>query len=52
MDDLILITNIIKYFLSYPLLIFGFTVSLDSVILGTILLSVAINFLFKIFGGD
>lgn len=52
MDDLILITNIIKYFLSYPFSVFGFTITLGSVILGTFLLSVSISFVLKFFGGD
>lgn len=52
MDDLILITNIIKRFLSYPLPIFGFTITLGSFILGTFLLSIAISFVTKFFGGN
>ncbi len=52
MNDLILITNIVKRFLSYPLPIFGFTITLGSVILGTFILSIAISFVVKFFRGD
>ena len=52
MEDLILITDFIKYVLSLPLHIFGFTFSISAIILGTMILSIAIGFVVHIFGGD
>lgn len=52
MEDLILITDFIKYVLSLPLSIFGFTFSLGTVVLSTMILSIAVGFVVHIFGGD
>jgi len=52
MQDLIQITDIIKYVLNIPLNIFGFQITLLSAIIGTLILSVAITFVVKVFGGE
>lgn len=52
MEDLILITDFIKYVLSIPLYIFGYTFSLGTVVLASMILSIAVGFVVKIFGGD
>lgn len=52
MSDFYLIMDIVNQVLSYPLYIFGFTLTLGSVVLGTIILSIAIGFVVSLFGGD
>lgn len=52
MQDLIRITDIVKYVMNIPLNVFGFQITILSVIVGTLILSVTIYFVVKIFGGE
>lgn len=52
MEDFKLIINQIALFLSIEIPVFGYEFSLSSIFLATLILSMLIGFLAKIFGGD